>query len=84
ANSTYGNHLVEITGVVGKGILYNDGYTILLDGFIYDVDCDFTNENEIINVSVLLPGDEVTIIGKVVGVSLVYIFLENCTLLTVH
>jgi len=84
ANKTYGNKLVEITGIVGVGTLNNDGYSLLLNGYIYDVDCEFIDDTEILNVSLLIPGDEVTIIGKVVGVSLVYIMINNCTLKNVR
>lgn len=83
ANTSYLNKTIEVTGTVGE-----DGFNILensllLDTFIYDIKCEFTADN-IMNVSLLLPGDEVTINGVVVGLSLPYIIVESCTLLEVH
>lgn len=78
ANSEYRSRVLEITGVISSSRVNGEGYTIILDGNVYDIDCEFTDDVEIMNVSLLNPGDRVTLKGKVVGMSLLNIVLEGC------
>ena len=78
ADSMYNNKVVRITGTISSMAGDTILYTVNLNGDIYSINCNFDDASEIEKLSNYSPGDEIEIIGKIHGIYLVYISIDDC------
>lgn len=84
ADNLYGGKTIAVTGKIsniGKDIVTGKPYVSLVSGDqlgIYPIQCFFPNEDQNEKIAALKDGQEITIVGKCNGISVVHVQLSNC------